>query len=116
MTDEEFRAVIDGRIAGKTIQRRLINHLGLPWQDWWQAGDEPQPWYPGHYNYRVKPEPPKPREWSGWANWYQDILPAIHRTMAQANGSSSPGRIACTRVVVREIVEEAEEKEAEEKP
>lgn len=53
-------------------------------------------WFPS-LAYRVKPQPPKPREW--WANIYPGVG-FMHATKAEADkNSSGMGRLECIKVV-----------------
>ncbi len=52
--------------------------------------------------YRVKPEPPKPREW--WANIYGERRPECHWTKGAADAAASINRTECIRV--REVLDE----------
>lgn len=54
MTHDEMIAVIQAHKEGKQIQSRR--------GDWWIDIFEPS-WDFSKYDYRIKPEPPKPREW-----------------------------------------------------
>ena len=53
----------------------------------------------GHIVYRVKPQPPNPREW--WANVYNTGPGNLHTTRAKADEVGG-GRIECIRV--REVL------------
>lgn len=67
MTDDEIIAVVQAHKEGKQIQAVGVceGDRDINWRDvhlfYWDFQ---------HYNYRVKPEPRKPREW--WAEVYPD--------------------------------------------
>lgn len=63
----------------------------------WEQNDDPS-WH-RHIVYRVKPQPPKPREW--WANVYNTGPGNLHTTRAKADEVGG-GRIECIRV--REVL------------
>ena len=57
MTDEEILVVVQAQIQGKRIQRRLASASSAMWID-----DERPYWHFESHDYRVAPEPRKPRE------------------------------------------------------
>ncbi len=57
MTDDEIIAVVQEHKEGKQIQR-VLRDSNCEWIDVIEAC-----WDFDHYNYRVAPEPRKPREW-----------------------------------------------------
>lgn len=97
MDHREMVAVIQAHIAGKLIQRRYIaGGITREWHDVTWDGER--------FNfevaaYRVKPEPPKPREW-------RVCLRRIEHTTA---GFFAPwdGNVSCSECIqVREVLEE----------
>ncbi len=59
MTDDEIIAVVQAHKEGKQIQVLEI-HSGLGWVN---VSENKPNWNFGGTNYRVAPEPRKPREW-----------------------------------------------------
>lgn len=78
MSEKEIIEVVQAHMEGKQIQ--VSNDQGYSWID---APLEPPCWNFSTRNYRIKPEPRKPREWTlvynGGAMWreirYGDIGP-----------------------------------------
>lgn len=62
MTHDEMIAVIQAHRDGKVVQWKLnVLHIAAsPWQD---CKSEDEPWNFVVAEYRIKPEPPKPKEW-----------------------------------------------------
>ncbi len=57
MTDDEIIAVVQAHKEGKPIQSRHMN------DPYWMNNPTEFQWNFGVYEYRVAPEPSKPREW-----------------------------------------------------
>lgn len=84
--------------------QKALRECGGPWEvfgeTWEDNGGEPA-WYP-HFTYRLKPQPPKPREW--WVNLYgQGRVGSFYSTREDANTFSTPDRRDCVKV--REVLE-----------
>ena len=59
MSDDEILEVVQAHKEGKQIQWKTANEVpNLSWMD-----GAPLPWDFNKYQYRVAPEPRKPREW-----------------------------------------------------
>lgn len=91
-------------LLDETTKKALREHGG-PYQCYtlngvWQDLTWGFNWMTFHV-YRVKPEPPKPREW--WINMYEDECSYRYLTRHDADASASPNRIEC--VHVREVLE-----------
>lgn len=100
MSIQEMIDVLVAAREGKTIQ---WSHRSGPieWHDILSDLQVIQ-WNFPYYNYRIKPEPPKPREW--WVNVYPADSVYIHSTKADADCAADKDRLACIRV--REILED----------
>lgn len=88
MTDTEIVQVVEARRDGSRIQFRRRYHENGPWED---TDSKPQ-WDFIRFDYRVKPEPPKPREW-----W---IYPVDGNLSCSIEGSPTAGFVH-----VREVME-----------
>ena len=90
---KEYLPLVQAMADGKIIQLDLGNQDAPYWRDVTDHsfGHEP-------HRYRVKPEPPKPREWEAW------ILPNDHFYRAY-KGDETPAGHKLIRV--REIIEES---------
>jgi hypothetical protein len=59
------------------------------------------------FEYRIKPEPPKPREW--WINDYGQSLAIPVESRGLADNYAGPDRVRC--IHVREVLDDEEEEE-----
>jgi hypothetical protein len=97
MTDDEILEVVAAHKEGKKIQVQSITDRNL----WY---DEPAPtWNFANHNYRVAPEPRKPREW-----WL--IEPSIPKTYVYGptNFVAFDSKQSCCdkeQIHVREVLE-----------
>jgi hypothetical protein len=82
MTDKEIIEVVTAHKDGKPIEGRHVTGT----TDWSDCTIDPA-WNFGDWDYRVKPEPPKPREW-----WFVKNL-----------GSDGAARYGWTRYDVKQI-------------
>lgn len=69
MSHDEMIAVIAADRDGKIVEARSYPDFG-PGNPWTECTDEPS-WNFDEVEYRIKPEPPKPREW--WIH-----VPVVH--------------------------------------
>lgn len=60
MSNDEIIAVVQAHKEGKQIEWR---ELGFQAEHMWMNAGEQPTWDFRHWEYRVKPEPRKPREW-----------------------------------------------------
>lgn len=92
-----FLPIIQAWAEGKTIQYNGLRG----WEDC--KVDETLSFVDTLEHYRIKPEPPKPREW--WVNVYLNASHA-HATKEKADAiANGSNRIECVRV--REVIEES---------
>jgi hypothetical protein len=63
MTHNEMIRVLEAHRDGKPIEARQLDHStrGRHWMP--VSADPTCRWMFDHFEYRIKPEPPKPREW-----------------------------------------------------
>jgi hypothetical protein len=81
------------RAAGEPYQRYI-------WEQWEDCGRSPT-FYPD-MTYRLKPQPPKPREF--WLNLYGKCkVGSYYSTKEDADYFATPDRVAC--IQVREVLE-----------
>ena len=66
MTTQECIDIMQEQIAGKQIQRIPPHIDKAEWTDW--NPSKGCLWDFNYYEYRVKPEPRKPREWWTWVS------------------------------------------------
>ena len=71
MSDDEIIAVVQARKEGKTIQFKYIYGR----QEWHDTTSNSPVWNFHERQYRVKPEPPKPREF--WITKCNDVANGI---------------------------------------
>jgi hypothetical protein len=94
MTHDEMIAVITAHRDGKKVEFRRNG------DDRWGVVDDPV-WDFALGEYRIKPEPPKPREW--WVNVYSNPdRNCLHTSRERADKCMGNDRIAC--VHVREVL------------
>jgi len=95
---KDFLPIIQAWSEGRQIQFRTVDV-------WVDVGDRTQLiFFNNPEDYRVKPEPPKPREW--WINRYTHLDDCIHASKADADRNATSCRIEC--VHVREILDESQ--------
>jgi hypothetical protein len=90
MTHDEMIAVIRAHKEGKTIECRKCGDVRDPWEVAGPTWDFPA------FDYRVKPEPSKPREW-----W-------LHKDLGNGGGlivSDVPTQCPCKPIHVREVID-----------
>lgn len=92
---KDYLPLVQALADGKTIQVKLGND-----SCWIDAKTPTFHEQPPEF-YRIKPDPPKPREW--WVNIYKANA-AVHPDKKTADGFMCGGRLECVRV--REIIEE----------
>ena len=109
MTDDQILAVVQAHKEGKKIEHRLKNPLDGQPEDWIEIPSSGWIWNFLERDYRVAPEPRKPREWwlvRGSEGWrvHEDDLPSGYKPFS-ANFETS-GKIVPHQVIrVREVIE-----------
>lgn len=103
MTDSEIIAVVTAHKEGKQIQHRLNDNTeGNPSEREWKDVEigYAWPWNFLERDYRVKPEPRKPREW--WIEIQKENLAddAWRKPMLTPDGKP-----VCKTIHVREVLE-----------
>jgi hypothetical protein len=102
MTDEQIIEVVRAHKEGKLIRAKAHGRSGSEWSynmlhPSWNFAD---------YDYEVKPEPKKPREF--WINFYETTRKssryAIHESMKSANIGKG-GDNSIPTIHVREVLE-----------
>lgn len=91
----QYIPLVQALADGKTIQgRHSKNHdwIDKPYLNFLA---EPE-------CYRIKPDPPKPREW--WGNVYSSDSVVLHISQKQADDFATRRRIACIKL--REVLPE----------
>jgi hypothetical protein len=96
MTHEEMIAVLQAHKDGKKIECRT------KWEECWKAAPTNPCWNFDLYDYRIKPEPPKPKEL--WVNEYASGGLAAHSTKKAALRRGNYNAIR-TAVLYREVLE-----------
>ena len=93
MTPDEQIAVIAAERDGKKISKQWKNYVG--WMD--KSPDEEFDFE--RCEYRIRPEPPKPREW--FVNEYREStsFESLHETREEADKNAGWTRIRCVRLV-----------------
>lgn len=103
MTHEEMIAVIQADKDGKAIEMDALHHEGVTengWCDYTGSGFDFK-----ELRYRIKPTPPKPREW--WVNKYAGYF-TFHDSEVKAKDSKN---CECKRTIhVREVLPEEDGK------
>ncbi len=95
MTDSEIIAVVVAHQEGKKIQARRVYGKPHPWEnlDW---SDVNAHWQFAEFDYRVAPEPRKPREF--WIHLNASGMHEVHET--------TENRSHCGHcILVREVIE-----------
>lgn len=103
MTHNEIASVVQASKEGKPIQYRFVATEG-PWQD----DDRTEPHRPDFnffsYDYRIKPEPPKAREFMiAWCDKHGSTLKAWDARYEAPHRECE----ACHTVFVREVLPES---------
>lgn len=102
MTHDEMIAVIAAHRDGKTIQYMWTDELENGWKDF-DPGTGPA-WNFKGCDYRIKPEPPKPREW--WISLRDNTT--VHNP-AYWNYLSARSHMLTSEVIhVREVLPDAQ--------
>lgn len=96
MTHDEMIAVIAGQRDGKVIERR---RRGLT--ERWEQATDCFGFNFTYFDYRVRSEPPKPREF--WINSYSSTNLCCRESREEADKHASRDRIEC--IHVREVLE-----------
>jgi hypothetical protein len=97
---KELLPIIQAFAEGKAIQWRAS--LYDPWITIDCLGDIPDA---KGFEYRIKPEPTKPRDW--WINEYANGIGAPYISRDQADECAGSNRIRC--ILVREVLDDEEE-------
>jgi hypothetical protein len=97
---KELLPIIQAFAEGRAIERRLKNGSQ------WYVIEYPN-WMHEDAEYRIKPEPPKPREW--WINDYGNSLAIPVESRESADLCAGPNRIRC--IHVREVLDDEEDEE-----
>lgn len=112
MTHDEMIAVIAAHKEGRAIQFRSVDRPRKPWEDYGSEGGSPS-WNFFHFDFRIKPEPRKPREI--WVNEYPDGHSAtiksgfghyFYLTAEEATQGACGGCIATRKFI--EVIEDEE--------